>query len=287
MRTRKLRSKKRSMPSGENKSDRSAWLGLLFHLLVVLALSSCAKTPWTSLVEGEPKNVVETSYMSFISSQDVCRPGWDAEVEIRWTSSVRNFSVSGYCRMLAPAYLKFIASNPLGQPIRIIATNGKIYRDIDTVARSAVTGELRSWAEYHDLPLNLVSRTWVDWLGGRSSSPVDKIAEIRLDSKNRGAWLSMAGADSEAIEEHILFDWENGKIIERILLDESDRRFATLAYLEWQESDQCLYPVALSIDGFSFGGKVDLRFTDIRQSGFEPVDFNVDIPAGFRRTWLP
>ena len=275
------------MHSGTSNSKHSAALGLLFPLLAVLALSSCAKTPWTALLEGEQKSVVETSYINFIASQDVCHPSWDAEVEIRWTSSVRNFSFSAYCRMLEPTYLKFIASNPLGQPLRVIATNGTTYRDIDTVKRSIVSGGLRSWAVRHDVPLNLVKGTWLDWIGGRASAAVGQIGEIRLDSQHRGAWLSMTGADSQAIKEHILFDWENEKIIERILLDDRGQPFATLAYLEWQEIDQCPYPVTMVIDELPLGGRVDLGFTDIRQSEFEPADFNLEIPRGLLRTWLP
>lgn len=275
------------MPSGTARSKKSAALGLLLPFLILLTLSSCAKTPWTLPLEGAAKSAVETSYMNFIASQDACRPSWDAETEIRWTSSVRNFSFSGYCRMLRPAYLKFIASNPLGQPIRIIVSNGTIYQDIDTVEGTIVTGGLNSWALRHDVPLTLVNGTWLDWIGGRSSAPVGQIVEIKLDAGNRGAWLSMAGANSESIEEYILFDWENGKIIERILLDESERHFATLAYLEWQDLNQCLYPVALSLDGLPLGGKVELRFTDIRQDEFEPADFNVDLPSTFQRKWLP
>ena len=275
------------MPSGTARSKKSAALGLLYPFLIFLTLSSCAKTPWTLPLEGEAKSAVETSYMNFIASQDACSPSWDTETDIRWTSSVRNFSFSGYCRMLKPAYLKFIASNPLGQPVRAIVTNGTIYQDIDTVERALVTGDLRSWALRHDLPLNLVNGNWLDWIGGQSSAPVSQIVEIRLDAANRGAWLSMAGANSETIVEYILFDWENGRIIERILLDDSERSFATLAYLEWQDFNQCIYPVSLSVEGLPLGGKVDLRFSDIRQSEFEPTDFNVDIPSGFQTTLLP
>ena len=275
------------MRSATVRSQNPAASGLLLPVLILLTLCSCAKTPWTSLLEGEPKKAVETSYMDFVASQEVCHSSWDAEVDIRWTSSVRNFSFSGYCQVLEPAYLKFIVPNPLGQPIRIIVTDGTIFKDIDPVKRAVVSGDMRSWAIRHELPLSLVNGTWLDWIGGRSSTPIQQIAEIRLDSENRGAWLSIASTDSEAIQEYILFNWEQGKITERILLDDSDRIFATLAYVEWQDSDQCLFPVALSIGGLPFGGKIDLRFTEIRQSEFEPADFNVDIPRGFHSTWLP
>ena len=275
------------MRSGTARSIDSAAFSLLLPCLLVLTLSSCARTPWTSALEGEARSAVKTSYINFISSQDDCRPSWDAEAEVRWSSSVSSFSFSGYGRMLEPSYLKFIVSNPLGQPVRVIVTNGTIYRDINTVERAVVSGDLRSWAVGHDLPLNLVHGPWLDWMGGRASTSVEHITEIRLDSVNRGAWLSMASADSEAIQEHILFDWENSRIIERILLDENNRTFATLGYVEWQEIDQCPYPVALTIDGLPLGGRVDLRFTDIRQSEFMSADFNVDIPRGYQSTWLP
>ena len=274
------------MRSATVRSKNPAALGLIIPVVILLTLCSCAKTPWTSLVEGESRNVVLNSYMNFLASQDGCQSSWDAEVDIRWTSSVRNFSFSGYGQVMEPAYLKFIVPNPLGQPIRIIVTNGVIYRDIDTVKKTIVSGEIRSWALRHELPLSLVNATWLDWIGGRSSAPVEQIAEIRLDSENRGTWLSISSTDPEAAKEHILLNWEHGTIIERILLDDSDRKYASLTYSEWQELDQCLYPVVLSIEGLPLGGKVDLRFTEIRQTEFKPADFNVDIPGGFQKTWL-
>ena len=267
------------MRSATVRSQNPAASGLILSVVIFLTLCSCARTPWTSLVEGESKNVIETSYMNFTASQEVCSSSWDAEVDISWTSSVRNFSFSGYIQLLEPAYLKFVVPNPLGQPIRIVITNGSIYRDIDTVEKLIVSGNIRSWALRHELPLNLVNGTWLDWIGGRSSTPVEQIREIRLDSKNRGAWLSIGRADSEANQEYILFDWQNGIIIERILLDDSDRTFATLAYAEWQELDQCLYPATLSIDGLPLGGKIGLRFTEIRPSEFKPADMDYRDPC--------
>ncbi|MEJ2135909.1 MAG: hypothetical protein P8X86_11760 [Desulfofustis sp.] len=158
---------------------------------------------------------------------------------------------------------------------------------IDTVQRSTVTGSVRSWAVRHDLPLNLVHGSWLDWLGGRSSAAAEQIGEIRLDSEHRGAWFNIHVADTETLEEYILFNRENGKIVERILIDEHGQVFATLEYLEWQEVDGCLYPVTLVIGELPLGGRAELRFSDIRQSSFEPADFNIYSPRGFSRTWLP
>lgn len=256
-------------------------------LLFLLVLNGCAKSPWTSILEGEQKIVVEAAFVDFIDSQKLCNPSWDAEVTINWTSVVRNYSFSAYCRLLEPSYLKFIVSNPLGQPLKIIGTNGTTYQAIDAIEQSIVTGSLRSWAVRHDLPLSLVKGGWLDWLGGRVSAATEQIGEIRLDSGKRGAWLSIHLADTELIEEYILFNRENGKIVERILIDERGQPLATLEYLQWQELEGCHYPVALVIGELPLGGRAELHFSDIRQNSFEAADFNIDMPRGFSRTWLP
>ncbi len=283
-RIRKPKSKRKSMHCGKTSLARAAALVLLLSFMV---LNGCAKSPWTSVLEGEQRTGLEAAFADFIDSQNQCTPSWDAEVAIAWTSVVRNYSFDAYCRMLEPSYLRVVVSNPLGQPLKIIGINGTTYQAIDTVQRSTVTGSLRSWAVRHDLPLNLVHGRWLDWLGGRSSAATEQIGEIRLDSEHRGAWFNIYVADTETLEEYILFDRENGKIVERILIDEHGQVFATLEYLEWQEVDGCLYPVTLVIGELPLGGRAELRFSDIRQSSFEAADFNIYSPRGFSRTWLP
>ena len=259
----------------------------VFLFLPLVLLASCARVPWTTIIEGDGKNVVEEAFNDFNIAQKRCQMSWDGEVDISWTSAVQNYSFSAYCRVLEPSYLKFIVSNPLGQPVKILTTDGTTYQAIDTVERSTETGSLSSWAARHDFPISLAKGSWLDWLGGRTSVPAEMIGEIRQDSQQRGAWLSIIGADNIHTEEQILFDWESGKIIQRVVLDERNQQLATLEYLAWQEIDRCLYPVTLAIGGLPLGAGVELRFSDIRQGDFSPRDFNVDHPQGFNRTWLP
>ena len=260
---------------------------VMFLLLPLLLLGGCARAPWTALIEGKQKDSVQQTFLDFNASQNRCRASWDAEVDISWKSAVRNYAFSAYCQALPPSHLKLIVSNPLGQPLKAIATNGVTYQAIDAVERSIVTGSLRSWAVSHDLPLSLVNGSWLDWLEGRSSATIERIGEIRLDAQARGVWLSIVGIASDEIEEHILFDWENERIVERILIDKQNEQYATLEYRQWQEIDQCLYPVALSISGLPLGAQADLRLSGIRQNSFLPKDFNLDAPRGFKRSWLP
>lgn len=259
----------------------------LLLLLPLLMLVTCARVPWNEIIEGEQKSALEQSFLNFTASQIRCPASWDAEVDISWTSAVQNYAFSAYCRVLGPSYLKFIVSNPLGQPLKIIATNGSTYQAIDAVEQSIVTGSIHSWAGRHDLPLSLVNGAWLDWLKGRSSATGERLGEMRLDVQGRGAWLSIVGTENGEIEEYTLFDGERERIIERILVDDRQQPFATLEYLQWQEIDQCLYPVVLSISGLPLGARAELNFSEIRQNDFLPADFNLDFPRGFSRTWLP
>ncbi len=284
IRLRKKKSKKKSMLSGRTSLTAGT---SLFLLLPLLLLASCAKPPWTAIIDEEQKSAVEQTFLEFSASQDRCRQSWDAEVDISWKSAVRNYAFSAYYQVLGPSYLKLIVSNPLGQPLKAIATNGTTYQAVDAVARSMVTGSLHSWAISHDLPLNLVNGSWLDWLEGRSSATIEQIGEIRYDSQERGVWLSIVGAESNEIEEYILLDRETKRIVERILVADRQGSFATLEYQRWEEIDQCFYPVLLAISGLPLGGQAELRFSEIRQSDFVPADFNLDFPREFSRTWLP
>lgn len=272
------------MNYGKTSSKRTTVFLLLFSSLL---FTSCATPRWTTLLEGEQKSEMETAFAQFISSQELCTPSWDAELDITWTSAVKNYSFSAYARMLEPSYLKIIVSNPLGQPLKIIGTDGLTYQAIDAVERSIVTGSLSSWVDHHDLPVSLATGSWLNWLAGRSSVSANQIGDIRLDAQHRGAWFSILDDDTGAIVEHLLFDNEKGRIVERVLVDEHSKPFATLEHSRWQQIGGCLYPTVLSIGGLPLSGQAKLRFSEIQQNTFVPIDFRVDPPPSFRRTWLP
>ena len=113
------------------------------------------------------------------------------------------------------------------------------YQLIDALAKTSVTGNLYSWAMDNDLPGSLIERPWLAWLQGRTSAANDRIVEIRLDGKDRGAWLSVMASPTARISEYLLFDPENLRILERIILDDRGKRLAIIEYPRWQQIDGC------------------------------------------------
>lgn len=266
---------------------RAATPSILLLFLAQFLLISCARPPWTSVIEGPPKKVLDQAFSDFISSQDRCLSSWDSELTIKWHSTLQTFSVNAYCQALKPSYLKFVVSNPLGQPLKIISVNDQTYQVIDASEKTSVAGNLRSWAKDNDIPTSLVERPWLAWLQGHASATTSQIIEMRLDGQNRGAWLSMAVPGSERISEYLLFDGESQKIVERVILDDLGKKIAVIEYRHWQLIDKCPFPEEITIGELPLGTQAWLGFTETRWRKLAPADFSLDIPPGFQTVVLP
>ncbi len=262
--------------------------GTLFPLLVfLLSLTSCARTPWTTSIEGDPRNAIERAFASAAEKSRRCSSGWDAEITVNWTSASRNYAFTGYCQTLEPSYLKLVVSNPLGQPLKLIAIDGSSYQLVDAAQRSSVSGSLRSWAIRNQIPLVLSRRPWLDWLLGRPSDGDAQIIDVRNDDQNRGVWLSIGSADNPQIQEHVLFAADESIIVERVLLDDQGSRVATITYSDWQRYDACPFPAKIAVTGLAFGTAAEVAFSDVRSAELTPESFSLKIPQGFSRTFLP
>lgn len=262
--------------------------GTFFLLLVpLLLLTSCARSPMTTLIEGDPRNAIEQAYANAAEKSRRCESGRDAEMTVNWTSTTESFAFTGYCQTLEPSYLKLVVSNPLGQPLKLIATDGNSFQLIDAVQRSSLSGSLRSWVIRNKIPLTLSKRSWLAWLLGRPSAAEAEIIEVRNDAQNRGFWLSIGSADNFQVQEHILFAVDRSVILERIIIDDQGSTAATIAYSDWQSNDTCPFPSEISVTGFAFGTAADVAFSDVRSAELTPDSFNLKIPQGFSRTLLP
>lgn len=267
-----------------NRADATI---VLLLVLAQLLLNGCARRPWTTIVEGPQQTEINQAFATFTASQKHCLAGWDSDITLKWKSTLRTFSINAYCQALEPSHIKFVVFNPLGQPIKIISINGDTYQLIDALAKTSVTGNLYSWAMDNDLPGSLIERPWLAWLQGRTSAANDQIVEIRLDGKERGAWLSVMASPTSRISEYLLFDPENLRILERIILDDRGKRLAIIEYPRWQQIDGCLFPEEIAVGELPLGAQAWLGYTDTRWVNLTPADFSLEIPSGFRKVVVP
>lgn len=271
-------------------SPHSRSAGIFITLLLVGAfLSGCARSPspWTDSLEGAQRRSAEQSFIDSVRSQADCGPAWDSDLSVTWRGPVRTVSFTAYCQVLAPSYLKLIATDPLGLPLLAFATNGTTYQHVDTTKQTTVYGNLRSWAIGNDLPLQLV-KSWPKWLRGLSVVSLARIAEVRIDGQQRGVWLTISREGNEAvIEEYILFDQAEGKILERMIVDDLDEVRGVISYRQWQRTSQCLRPVEIWISGLPYGAGAELLFSDIRETRLAPENFKLTIPPSFQKILMP
>lgn len=289
-------------------------------LLCCLCLGACAPTPWTTLIEDDRRQSIEDSYRGFTESQNQCISGWDADIVINWKSSLNGYSFPAYLQALPPSYFKLVVANPLGQPLKLLSTDGADYKFIDVIKRSSIYGSTRSWAVRYDLPYTMINRSWPDWLQGRPDGGKQRlITEIKQDNEDRGVWLTIADVEKDLIEEqttvvqdlvegapgeglknavtdteisypiyeYLLVDAETGIVKEQIIIDEQQKPQATIVYNQWQQTDACLYPVDIEITGLPYGAHIHLEFSEIQQADLTPDDFTITIPPGYSRTMMP
>lgn len=274
---------------------------ILFFLLV---MNGCAPTPWTTLIQDDRRQTIEQSYRQFTNAQNLCRSGWDADIVINWQTSLNDFALPAYLQTLPPAYFKLVIANPLGQPLKLLATDGINYQYIDVMDRSSISGSIRSWAIRYDLPYTLLSRSWPDWLQGRPDGGKQRlITEIRQDNEARGVWLSIADVEAAHVAEksdmetdsditypvyeYLLVDPETGIVLEQIIVDEQQKPIATIVYNEWLQTGACRYPVDMEFTDLPYGAHIHLQFSEIQQADLNPADFRITVPAGFSRTMMP
>lgn len=257
-------------------------------LCVGVLLTGCARAPWTDRIDGDQKRSVEQAFLDSAGSQSRCGPGWNSELGVTWNGPVKTYSVSADCQMLEPSYLKVVATTPLGFPLMVVSTDGTTYQRLDASQKLSITGSLRSWAVRNDIPPALVENSWFNWLMGRSTAAESQIAEVRLDGKARGAWLSISRAGNDGfIEEYILFDRVNARILERMIVDELDKVRTVIAYHRWQQAGDCRRPVEISISGLPYGASADLLFSNIQEAQLVPEHFNLTVPPSFQTIMMP
>ncbi|MCG6930331.1 MAG: hypothetical protein LJE64_07215 [Desulfofustis sp.] len=273
-------------------------------LLITLLLGGCAPTPWTTPVEDGLGISIKRSYLHFSETQNQCRAGWDADLLATIRTTLNDVAFSAYLQALPPSLFKLVISNPLGQPLKLITTDGAAYHYIDTLARSSITGSIRSWAVRSNLPYTLISRPWPDWLQGRPGvADQGTVTAIRQDGKGRGAWLTIGYTADKAdqhngekesgtmparqVSAYLLVEPETGIVKEMIVVDERQKPQATIRYTEWQQVAGCLYPVDIEVTGLPYGGYIHLKFSNLQQAELVPGDFQIRTPAGFSRTMLP
>ncbi|MEN8232380.1 MAG: hypothetical protein ABFR35_06825 [Thermodesulfobacteriota bacterium] len=237
--------------------------------------------------------------------QDECACCLDAEADATvsvsgWFSN-HTGKLSGYLQAMEPGYIKFVALNPLGQPIFIFLTNGIFFKGLNVLEGRAYMGSVNSETFKKFAPPGFDPGFSYFWLTGKLPPGDIEILKVRRDKEQNGYWLQVRYGQSE-IDSMILFDPEEFVVLRHIVLNNRGDHLLDLVYGDYQpgyvrekqsaSKDQgmigssdlkekfCKIPTKISVSSNSGAEKrIDLKlFSFILGAEFSPDDFELEIP---------
>ncbi len=263
---------------------------LLCGLFLVLQWTGgCAQKPWTMEIGEDQSKEVHKILNSMQERDASCASCLDGNAIVSMENHLDTKALSGYVKFMLPDSVKFIAANPLGQPLFALASDGVRFETLNTTGRTYTAGSLQSYALLHDIPLAFLSGSWAEWLTGRIDKGRKEALVIQGDADSRGVWISFTQkADGQDTTTHLLIDTKEALLLSRILEDAKGKILAEITYDNWQKVGGCLQPSQIRMTRLAFGGQVSLNLSDVEASDLcREHDFFLPVPAGFQRQFLP
>ncbi|MBE0582487.1 MAG: hypothetical protein IH612_01850 [Desulfofustis sp.] len=273
-----------------NGRSTSRQLTVLLLLSLLLLVNGCARSPWSDPVDDEQRRQqLIGEYDRYREQAAQCSPAFDGNLIVNWQTTVDSVSLSGYYQIMHPSSLRLNVTNPLGQPLVVIATAAGSFQVLHVPRQTFYAGSLRSYALRHDVPLALLSGPSFDWLTGRPIAAGARIADISEDSAARGLWYAVVrnGKRGSVPIEHVLIDPTVGVIVERIVVDEEGEFQARISYTNRPELDGCAPPQTVTITGISFWAEAQLQFSEVQPAGLTATDFKLPVPSGYLQQIMP
>ena len=260
-----------------------------FLLLILQLAGGCAKKPWTNDLGEDQGKEAKKVFAAMQQRDAVCSSCLDGDAIISLENHLDTRVLSGYIKFMLPDSVKFIAANPLGQPLFAVATDGVKFESLDAPGRKYMAGSLKSYALLHDIPPAFLAGSWAEWLSGRIDKGTKEALELQEDGASRGIWFSFRHkVDGQDTMSRLLIDIQGARLLSRILEDAKGNILAEISYTDWQKMGECQQPGQIRMSRLSFGGELNLKLSALESSSVcREHDFILPVPAGFERQFLP
>jgi outer membrane lipoprotein-sorting protein len=268
----------------QSRDHASAGFGPVFFLCLVLLLSGgCAREPWTQPLDDKQAQAIRDMLQEKVKTDATCPSTLDAKITISMKTVMETKSFSGFLQVQLPSSVKFVTTNPLGQTLFALVSDGKSYRSVNTLDSKFVSGSLSSLALRNDIPKELLTGRWGIWLSDRIEiTKADEITDIRQDATARGIWVKLTSKDTTDGTEYILIDPASKRPLLRLLMDAEENPIARIEYGDWQQGPHCGQPTSFHITGLSKGLEVNIHLADILTNKvLTAKDFALRPPPGY------
>ena len=270
-------------------------------LLIALALctlpAGCARKPWGQTITGDRFSATLDILEEMRQAEALRSTCIDADVNIFLTSTVKNRAISGYVRLMQPSSVKFITSNPLGQPLVAFVSDGHTVQFVNTIKSYYTDGSLPSFAKAFDIPEVAYTSNWGTWLTARL--PLARtVSEIREDEEKRGIWVGVTDqakdhehGTSQPVREHVLIDPVKKIVLERAFTRANGTIDARVSYtnlLPETPAAEPLQPGKITISGLDYDGRLTLEFSTLQSlDNCRTDNFRLTKPPGYYYQPLP
>jgi hypothetical protein len=187
-----------------------------------------------------------------------------------------------------PNSYRLVVTNPLGQPLVMVAGNQVSYQAVNTLEKKYSAGSIRSFALRRGIPDAFARGNWGDWLTARYSDNQAVIVSLNEDRTARGVWVGFSKkiGHGPASKEYLLLDRQQNIILARMLEDGHGNTIAEITYSEWHTLGTCRQPLHIAITGLDYGVDISLRLSNLSFGNALKAD-DLPIPPGYIRQFLP
>lgn len=225
-------------------------------------------------------------------SEELCGCCLDAEADAAlsvsgWFSD-HTGKLSGYLQAMEPGYIRFVAINPLGQPLFILVTNGNMFKSLNVSEEKAYIGSVYSETYRKFAPVGFEPEFSYYWLTGRLQPGDIQIRAVMRDREQDAFWLQINRSGS-GTDSMVLFDPGEKLILRHVLRDQQGKHLVDTVYADYQAypgSDSgkefCRVPAMITVSSNAGAEKIEVKlFSFLDDAYFSAVDFYLDIPENF------
>lgn len=284
---------------------------MLVYLFTLVFSQGCARSvPQIYPASEQELESAATAFVRFLkTSEEVCGCCLDAEADaallVSGFFSDHTGKLTGYLQAMQPGYVKFVAINPLGQPMVVFATDGDVFKSLNVFEGKAYLGSVRSEGYLKFAPQGFEPQLSYYWLTGRLPPGDMRIQAVLRDREQDKFWLLIKYAHPGP-ESMILFDPREFLILRHVLRDRHGGHLMDVTYADYQPlpgaentipgndsatnpgsgegGDPCRFPASITVSTKGDAEKVEVKLSAFLEDvSFSPEDFSVEIPDNFQQ----
>ena len=258
----------------------------IIAVLIAFLFSGCAGQRWGKALAEEERDPIIHTLITMWEEEQLCPDHLDGDAQIFWESPMDSSAVEGYLQLLSPSFIKFIISNPLGQPVFAFSSNGEEFQILKPNQYQHTRGTVRSLAIRQEIPQILAQGDWFAYLTGRLPATPLQIEQIHQGAADDTFWLRLSSAVSDQTGETVWVHVHSRlrTVLGYLFLDNKGSTVAEIIYAqeEGSTSGRCEPVKEMTITGLPWGSEMRLKLRAIEMnSQGDEKSFSLPVPPGY------